>query len=733
MKRKLLITTLFLFVIYTNLSAQKFAGGDGTKENPFQISTPEQLSNVNDYCGEEHSDIYFRLINDIDLDVPPYNEGEGWIPIGTFTGSFRGHFYGYIEGMCGSGIIKNMKIKRDAHYQGLFRAIGNGAVIANLGIENFDITANNSMDIGGLAGWVVYSNKTITIENCYAIGKTEGYNIRDVGGLIGGVTNWGSSDSIPVIIKNCYTIFDFKVGPDTAEGIGIIKNLGNIAGIVGASWGAKIINCYSNANINILDTNNSDNLFGAGIIASMVGASRTDSANIINTVVVGGSIVGDLDTLLGRLSPPGTAAFIYNDENTIANNWALKDITINGNIVTNGKSYNSHGADTTLAELQEQSFYEEVLGWDFDNIWTIKNAGEFPTFQWQHKREPVVFENDIMEFDFGDVYIGETEEQTAEIKNIGGQTATLPVPPFNNPDFVFVSDSNKISPNAKLYYTIKFTPTQLGEFNDTIIIFAIPCDIEYTIIVKGNSIEKPEPFATYTVSVSNHKNIDPTSRNYRIPIYIKADENIAGTKIEKLVVEVDRNLYFPRRVEPNTVNMNLNFIDSIIEMTFENITVPALLANEPKILLTIRGVIILGNKDSSEIIVKEPIIFSTVNNEQLFYDVKTENGFISLAICEDGRNRFLTVFDYAPSITVKKNPVTEMLEVHCKTIERGNYSLEIVDLLGNATTVETWTVNLGGTRIFDFEIDVSNFANGTYFIIMNTPTNKYSARFVIQK
>jgi len=251
-----------------------------------------------------------------------------------------------------------------------------------------------------------------------------------------------------------------------------------------------------------------------------------------------------------------------------------------------------------------------------------------------------------------------------------------------------------------------------------------------TVIVTSDSIITANfryicHITQFKIWVEEHKNIDPTSRNYKVPVYISADENISNTVIEKLVLEVDRNLYFPRRVEPNTVNMNLNFIDSIIEMTFENITVPALSANEPKILLTIRGDIILGNKDSSEIRI-DTVIFS-----QEHIEIETENGFISLAICEDGSDRFLTIFDYAPSITVKKNPVTEMLEVNCKTIERGDYSLEIVDLLGNATTVETWTV-AGSTRIFDFKIDVSNFAIGSYFIVMNTPTNKYSARFVKQ-
>jgi hypothetical protein len=71
------------------------------------------------------------------------------------------------------------------------------------------------------------------------------------------------------------------------------------------------------------------------------------------------------------------------------------------------------------------------------------------------------------------------------------------------------------------------------------------------------------------------------------------------------------------------------------------------------------------------------------------------------------------------------------LEVQCKTIERGEYSLEIVDMYGASTVVQDFTVS-GSRRIFDFDIDISNFSAGAYFIIMNTPSSKYSTKFVRQ-
>ena len=57
-----------------------FAGGDGSRENPYLISTKYHLDNVRNY-----PDLYFKLTNDIeflDEDYAPdgdfYNDGKGF-------------------------------------------------------------------------------------------------------------------------------------------------------------------------------------------------------------------------------------------------------------------------------------------------------------------------------------------------------------------------------------------------------------------------------------------------------------------------------------------------------------------------------------------------------------------------------------------------------------------------------------------------------------------------------
>jgi len=70
--------------------AANFAGGSGTKEDPYLIATAQQLARVKDYLSG-----HFKLIADIDLNVAPYNRGKGWEPIGSgdepFTGSLDGN------------------------------------------------------------------------------------------------------------------------------------------------------------------------------------------------------------------------------------------------------------------------------------------------------------------------------------------------------------------------------------------------------------------------------------------------------------------------------------------------------------------------------------------------------------------------------------------------------------------------------------------------------------------
>jgi len=150
-------------------AAAAFAGGTGTKADPYQIANAEQLNEV-----RYHNFVYFKLIDDIDLS--DYAAGEGWLPIvhedyGFFSGSFDGNGFK----------IKNLVINRpESDWVGLFgHAIG--SELSNIILENVQVTGNNLT--GGLAG-----ENQGTISHCSVAGSVTG-NGNLIGGLTGSNTN----------------------------------------------------------------------------------------------------------------------------------------------------------------------------------------------------------------------------------------------------------------------------------------------------------------------------------------------------------------------------------------------------------------------------------------------------------------------------------------------------------------------------------------------------------------
>lgn len=71
--RVIIVTVLLFFSLVTMAHAQ-FAGGSGTAEDPYLVATADHLNNVRDHLNK-----HFLQTADIDIGVPPWNEGEGWL------------------------------------------------------------------------------------------------------------------------------------------------------------------------------------------------------------------------------------------------------------------------------------------------------------------------------------------------------------------------------------------------------------------------------------------------------------------------------------------------------------------------------------------------------------------------------------------------------------------------------------------------------------------------------
>lgn len=144
----------------SEIPVQRFAGGDGTMENPYIIITAAHLNNIRNYLTS-----HFILEDDIDLSG--YSEGEGWNPMAPFSGTLNGKGH----------TITQLTINRpSANYQALF-AYMTGAVIDSLTLEDASVTGNERIAL--VAGQAV----NCQLRNIVVSGKSEGS--QHVAGLVG--------------------------------------------------------------------------------------------------------------------------------------------------------------------------------------------------------------------------------------------------------------------------------------------------------------------------------------------------------------------------------------------------------------------------------------------------------------------------------------------------------------------------------------------------------------------
>jgi len=252
--------------IEPNLS-QFFAGGNGTKANPYIISTKKHLENLSRIVkeGNDFKLRFVKLSANIMLndtadwknweENPPVNI-YSWTPIGGIgskIASFRGTFDG--NGHVVGGVYINSK----GSGLGFFGHLDSGAVIENFGIVASYIKGDYY--VGGFAGQngdVIYSES-----GSYVVGKSGG-NISEsyfvgvvmgkdhVGGLVG--ANFG-------VISNSYSA-------------GAVKGRESIGGLVGVNYNS-VINSHFTGAI-------SGKTYVGGIVG-IGGIAGHDKATVINS------------------------------------------------------------------------------------------------------------------------------------------------------------------------------------------------------------------------------------------------------------------------------------------------------------------------------------------------------------------------------------------------------------------------------------------------------------------
>ena len=355
--------TAIALMFAVNITAYaQFAGGAGTRQNPYQIATVEQLVQLATYVNvadTNYNNKIYILQNDLDLNVEPYNTGKGWIPIGKLVTwgnqqPFKGVFNGNHKKITGLYINDTA-----LNFAGLFGLLAEGATVRGIGLENVNIVARDY--VGGVVGFVF----TGEVRSSHTTGRIEGR--QWVGGIVGG------TDVTEIAL--CYSTAN-------VSGSGL---LGGIAGDVNEN--SHLSDCYSTGNV----TGIHDMVGGiAGRVSHESSLSRSYATGTISGRWEVGGIAGVLafDNTLSncvalnlRVTETGGTDEVgrvagANHESTLANNAAF----INMRNKDNNTTWNNKGADEIDgADITSQTITTDgSLGGRFGApIWTVEN-GKLP-------------------------------------------------------------------------------------------------------------------------------------------------------------------------------------------------------------------------------------------------------------------------------------------------------------------------------------------------------------------
>ena len=332
-----LLTALILACLAAPAAA--FSGaGSGTEADPYIITTPAQLQEM-----ATDLDGYYKLGNDIDL------SGFSWTPVGSSSAPFRGVLDGDGYTISNLNLINNV-------ISGIFSYIS-GAKILNIKLSSFTIsfTDNSYSQVSFFAA----SSETATFENCMII-NSQIAGGRYVGGFVSLVVSGVVSISNCIIQNVDYT----HNGVDSNE----VNN-----GLCGYACCYKGGVTISNSAIILGEfIHNSDNPV---IIAGI--ASSSDSNSLNNKIIIQNS-VNLADSMDSASNYDGRIGSSYKaSQATFSNVYAANTLTGFSPVGPSTKN----GADVAATTYQTQTFWEDTLGWDFDNTWYWDESANLPNLQ----------------------------------------------------------------------------------------------------------------------------------------------------------------------------------------------------------------------------------------------------------------------------------------------------------------------------------------------------------------
>ena len=346
-------------------AADSYAGGDGSKEDPYRIATPEQLAklsyDMNTGDVFESDTKYYILTDNIDLGAHEWipigyrlDEGNGWF------GTWHPRVYFDGNGYSINNLTTKYAVQRGClnYFVGLF--VGIVGAVNNVRLIDTDI--EGGVYVGGIAGFNAFG----IIKNCFVSGDISGINVT------GSIC--GENDQV---VSNCFS--DAKVGVNTKYPW-YMNDIFYMGGLIGASYG-DVKNSYFSGTVDINESFEEGRSIGG--FAGDLGCMYTFWFELDDTDVSGGIVSNSFYSGTCNADKAGSFAGTKGDmpEIQIKNSFYLDD--------GNPGIYLDMNPETTDLTEKDASFFgdpqtcTDVLKWDMENVWQ-QTPGGLPTLREQN-------------------------------------------------------------------------------------------------------------------------------------------------------------------------------------------------------------------------------------------------------------------------------------------------------------------------------------------------------------
>lgn len=398
--------------------------GKGSEENPYIITTAEELANLKDgYC---------QLGNDIDLTDYIKSHNDSWTPIQhesaeklvldgdghRITGLSTNATEQY-AGLFGSAYnieIRNLSVEMSPEawltgtesagvlvgkcsHAKITKVTTSGCVRIKNSDTRDDFGRRNKPSVGGIIG----EARDVLIEECCAAGKALSNSETYVGGLVGRIDE-------RCVVRNCYSTVDVTSANIAAGVVGSLYPMEWAQGKESAcgdirnhKFNEEISYCYASGKV--------EADYAYGIVGSNI-------SKLTRNFSLNRCINGNVQAFYVYPRPKSTT---WRDIDSMENR-TTKDLEI----IENGKSkeykdyYDKDGDYYGLQlddyEAKRQEVYSKAK-WDFESVWSINEKIGYPHFKWQ-TAEPTV-SSEVKE---GVTIIkGKSEEDGTIFVNIAGK------------------------------------------------------------------------------------------------------------------------------------------------------------------------------------------------------------------------------------------------------------------------------------------------------------------------